>query len=348
MSGQDFNFDQLNEIDGPAVEIGSVLDKRFEVIRLIWSADGSSYLVQRVCPPRQGELGLLKLQSNSPLDEDKQTSAIRFQQEIVAALSVKHTNVIRIEETIRSGDIFGHVTEYVEGRSLLEIIDFQQPIPSEKVVTYLRQLCSGLDAIHRAGIIHRGLHPRNILVTSTDHVKIINFALVKLQNQKPVTKVGTVIGAVDYLAPEYVIEGIVDQRLDIYALGMIGYEMICGEIPFVSPDVVEMFTKRSTLDPARPDSINSRCPAQLAEIIIKATHRDKNLRYQQAGEMKRDLERFASSSSSGKLTAVGASGSQSLSNLPVVDRRSTIRRKRGVIETAMTMLGVPKRKKKRR
>ena len=278
-----------------SLKLGSVLNNRFEIVRSVPSKNGNIFVVRRLTAPRQGEMAMLKLLSQNFLGEDQRTITTRFQHEIVAALSVKHPNVTRIEEPIKHGRLFGYVYEYVEGKTLAEILK-QQKLSVAKVTIYLAQLCNGLSAIHKAGIVHRGLKPQNILVTASDHLKILNFALAKLADQKGLTQAGAVLGTPDYIAPEYVTEGSVDKRIDIYAVGVIAYEMVCGEIPFLKDDLVEMFSNRATQEPIPPNQINSLCPAALSEIIVNALRPDKNARYQSIDDMRQDLERMPGAS----------------------------------------------------
>ena len=269
--------------------IGSVINGRFEVVKVLPSRENRSYVCKRLTAPRQGELAVVKFLAEQALGEHEESAAKRFQHEFVAAMSVKHPNIVRMDETIKEGANFAYIVEYVEGSTLQELLEDRRPTTSQ-VILFLRQLCSGVQAMHDAGIIHRNLKPKTAMVATNDHLKITDFGLVKIIDQKGITQDGMVLGTVDYLAPEYVMGSKAGFQLDIYALGVIGYEMLTDTVPFHSTNLAQMFHKRATQIPERPDKINKRCTKELAEIILRAVNHDLMMRYQSAKEMLADLE----------------------------------------------------------
>ena len=154
-------------------------------------------------------------------------------------------------------------------------------------------MCAGVQAIHDAGIIHRDLKPENILLTKEGNVKIADFGIARTNNGPKLTEHGGVVGTIDYVSPEYMMNSQVDWRSDIYAIGILGYEMVAGESPFRGNSVYDTMTKRLKCDPVKPSSIRLDCPKELDEILLKAMIRNPEERYQSAAEMFYDLRSIA-------------------------------------------------------
>ncbi len=218
-------------------------------------------------------------------------AAARFRNEIVASYGVNHPNVTRAYEYFRDGDIIAYTMEYVGGGDMADRIGGDQQMPIPDIIRMLRQMCSGVQAIHDADITHRDLKPENILITATGDIKITDFGIAKTGTGPKLTEHGGVVGTIDYVSPEYLERGTVDARSDIYALGVMAYEMVTGESPFKGKSVIETMTMRLRSDPAAPHKLRADCSPALGGIILKAMARDVNSRYQTAAEMLRDLER---------------------------------------------------------
>lgn len=283
-------------VESQAIQIkpGDILCGRFEVIGELSQHGGHSYLCRRLTPPYKGDLARIKLFSPNKLGEDDKTAAARFQHEIVATISVRHPNVIRVDETIKVGNYLGYVAEFLAGKTLEDSLSDSdaEKLAVPQVVSFLRQLCAGTEAIHSAGIIHRSLKPRNILVTDQGHIKIIDFGLAKILSQRGLTKAGVRIGTIDYMSPEYITENTISPVIDIYALGIVAYKMITGLVPLYAEDPLEMMSLRIQSDPEPPHVLNPECSLELSMIVLKALHRNPAARYQRAIEMLRDLERL--------------------------------------------------------
>jgi serine/threonine protein kinase len=218
-----------------------------------------------------------------------ETAAARFRNEIVASYGVSHPNVVRGYEYFRDGDLIAFTMEYVGGGDLADRIGLDEVLPLYEIVCILEQMCDGVQAIHDAGIIHRDLKPENILVTEEGNIKITDFGIARTHAGPKLTEHGGVVGTIDYVSPEYLERGQVDTRSDIYAIGVMGYEMISGESPFKGNSVIETMTMRLKTDPISLLELRPECPRVLSEIIMKAMRRDPNERYQRASEMLEDL-----------------------------------------------------------
>jgi serine/threonine protein kinase len=226
------------------------------------------------------------------LSQDNKNQAARFRNEIFAAYGVNHPNVVKAWEYIRDGDLIAYSMEFVSGGDLatkLGRADAPMDIPS--IVKLLSQMCAGVQAIHDAGIVHRDLKPENILLTKEGDVKIADFGIARLElaSSRKLTEHGGVVGTIDYVAPEYLLSSQIDARADIYAVGILGYEMITGESPFRGETIYDTMWKRIKSDPPPPSHVRSECPIKLDEIILRAMARAPEDRFQTARDMLEQL-----------------------------------------------------------
>lgn len=268
------------------LQSGSIVNKRYEIVRCLGT--GSMGLVYSC---RHKELGdhlvaMKVLFSNVARDE---VAFARFKNEIVASYGVNHPNVVRAYEYFKEGDIVAYTMEYVEGGDLADRINETAVFRLDECIRIMKQTCAGLQAIHEAGIIHRDLKPENILLDSKNNVKITDFGIARTEKGPRLTEHGGVVGTMQYVSPEYLEEGLVDQTSDIYALGVIAYEMIIGEEPFQGKTAVEQMTLRLRSDPDPLYVRRSDCPAPLSNIVLKAMARKVEDRYKTAQEMLNDL-----------------------------------------------------------
>jgi len=239
------------------------------------------------------------------------TAAARFRNEIVASYGVNHPNVVRAYEYFRDGDIIAFTMEYVSGGDLADKISLDDLMPIKEVIRMLSQMTSGVQAIHNAGIVHRDLKPENILLTSQGDVKITDFGIARTTTGPRLTEHGGVVGTIDYVSPEYLERGQVDHRSDIYAMGIMAYEMITAETPFRGKSVIETMTMRLKTDPAQPHSLRPDCPIELSRIVMKALTRNPDKRYQAANEMLTDLQNIQGSGTLASEIPVAAMGNAS-------------------------------------
>lgn len=270
---------------------GTIVNGSYEVVKCLGA--GSMGMVY-ACRHRElsGRLVAMKVLFAEVAGDSVATA--RFRNEIFASYEVNHPNVVRAYEYFRDGDMIAFTMEYVGGGDLAERIGGLEPIPIPTIIKMLQQMCSGVQAIHDAGIIHRDLKPENILITSQGDIKITDFGIARTGTGPKLTEHGGVVGTIDYVSPEYLEIGQVDARSDIYALGVLAYEMVTGESPFKGQSVIETMTMRLRTDPEPPRSLRSECPKGLSDVILKAMTRDPERRYQSAAQMQRDLQMIAS------------------------------------------------------
>lgn len=274
-----------------SLQPGTVLGGKYEVVKCLGS--GSMGLVY-ACRHRELQGHMVAVKVLFPEVAQDKVAAARFRNEIFASYGVSHPNVVRAYEYLRDGDLIAYTMEYVGGGDLAERLSRQERMPISEIVRLLSQMAAGVQAIHDAGIVHRDLKPENILLTKEGNVKIADFGIARNRHGPKLTEHGGVVGTIDYVAPEYMLRSQVDWRSDIYALGILAYEMITGEAPFRGDSVYATMTKRLKTDPDPPSKIRQDCPTVLDTIVFKAMHRDPQHRYQAAMEIFMDLQKLAS------------------------------------------------------
>ena len=268
---------------------GTVIAGRYEVIKCLGA--GSMGLVY-ACRHRELAGHLVAVKVLFPEVAKDNVAAARFRNEIVASYGVSHPNVVRAYEYFRDGDLVAYTMEYVGGGDLADRLANGELIPMPVIARILSQISAGVQAIHDAGIVHRDLKPENILLTQEGDVKITDFGIARTGHGPKLTEHGGVVGTIDYVSPEYLERGQVDARSDIYAIGVLGYEMVTGQSPFKGDSVIATMTLRLKSDPTPPIDLRKDCPAKINEIIIRAMERNPELRYQSAIDMYHDLQEY--------------------------------------------------------
>ncbi|RMG43712.1 MAG: serine/threonine protein kinase [Candidatus Dadabacteria bacterium] len=275
-----------------SLQPGTVIAGRYEVVKCLGA--GSMGLVY-ACRHRELSGHMVAVKVLFPEVAQDKIAAARFHNELFASYGVSHPNVVRAYEYLRDGDLVAYTMEYVGGGDLAErLTQVNNPIDIDDIINYLAQMCSGVQAIHDAGIVHRDLKPENILLTRDGLVKIADFGIARTNHGPKLTEHGGVVGTIDYVSPEYMLNSHVDWRSDIYAIGILGYEMIAGESPFRGDSPYATMTMRLKTDPAPPSTRRPECPPELDVIILKAMARDPEERYQSAAEMFYDLQSLMS------------------------------------------------------
>lgn len=271
-----------------SLQPGTVIAGRYEVVKCLGA--GSMGLVY-ACRHRDLSGHLVAVKVLFPEVAQDPVAAQRFKNEITASYGVSHPNVVRAYDLLRDGDILAYTMEFVGGGDLADRLGKKDAlIPLKEAIKLLIQMCAGVQAIHDAGIIHRDLKPENILLTEDGNVKIADFGIARAGHGPKLTEHGGVVGTIDYVSPEYMLNSQVDWRSDLYAMGILAYEMLVGESPFRGDSVYETMTRRLKSDPKPPSELRKECPAELNRIVLLAMHREPEKRYQSALEMREDLE----------------------------------------------------------
>jgi serine/threonine protein kinase len=270
-----------------SLQPGTVIAGRYEVVK---SLGAGSMGVVYACRHRELAGHLVSVKVLFPEFVQDKVAAARFRNEICASYGVSHPNVVRAYEYLTDGDLVAYTMEYVSGGDLAERLDkSHNQLQISEIVSILSQMCAGVQAIHDAGIIHRDLKPENILIAKEGRVKITDFGIARTDRGPKLTEHGGVVGTLHYVSPEYMVNSQVDWRSDIYAIGILSYEMLTGEAPFRGDNVYDALTKRLKSDPPSPSKIRQDCPPELDAIVLQAMNRDPNKRYQAASDIYEDL-----------------------------------------------------------
>jgi serine/threonine-protein kinase len=213
----------------------------------------------------------------------------RFKQEVLLASRISHKNIVRTHDIGEAEPVRFLTMAYVEGEDLQEFLKRRGRLPPEEVIGIARQIAGALEAAHNEGVVHRDLKPRNVLLDKQGQVYVSDFGLAKSFGQDDIslTQVGEVMGTPRYMAPEQMEGKPADQRTDIYAFGLILYEMVTGESPFEAPGAL---FKRFGERPSSPRRIAPDIPASLENIILRCLEPDPVRRYQKARDVLNDLE----------------------------------------------------------
>ena len=215
----------------------------------------------------------------------------RFQREQDIGQKLDHPNVMKVMPNDHASQVY-MVMEWVDGRLLRQILMEKRKLPIERAVDLTKKICDALDYIHRHGVVHRDLKPENIMVDDEDHVKLIDFGIAGHEGSRRLTfaKLSQLMGTPDYISPEQVKGKRGDGRSDIYALGIMFYEMLTGKVPFQGPNAFAIMNDRLLNNPIPPREIDPSIPVELQEIIYRALERDPKNRYATAKEFLWDLE----------------------------------------------------------
>jgi serine/threonine-protein kinase len=216
----------------------------------------------------------------------------RFQREALAAARLIHENIVQVFDSGLDDDTDQHfiVMEYIEGQSCAEILRARGWLPSEEALPIILAACAGLDYAHRKGVVHRDVKPGNIMRGNDHRVKIADFGIAKATEQSSITQAGSVLGTAAYLAPE---QGRGDEAgppADIYALGVVTYQLLSGRLPFEGASLTELALKQQNEQPAPLDKLVAGVTPELASAVAVALRIEPALRYPTAVEMGRALE----------------------------------------------------------
>lgn len=269
-----------NETGDPLV--GRLIDSRYQIEAFV--ARGGMATVYKATDTRLNRTVAIKVMHPS-LAEDPDFVR-RFEREARSAATFSHPSVVAVHDQGMDGDLVYLAMEYVDGTTLRGLLRDQGPLSAPIALSIVEPVLDALSAAHRAGFIHRDVKPENVLISTTGQVKIADFGLARAIEDSTASQVtqGVLIGTVAYLAPEQVKTGHADQRSDVYSTGIILYECVVGQTPFVGATPLSVAYQHVNDDVTPPSQANPSVPAVIDELVLVATAKDPEERYADAAD----------------------------------------------------------------
>ena len=231
---------------------------------------------------------------------DSQGYQTRFRHDALSTASLNHPSIVALYDTcedLSAGvSVFYNVMEYVDGYTVLELLDKGDQLPWERILEIISGVLRALEYSHQMGIVHRNIKPSNVVITGKGQIKVMNFGISYLIRDAPAAMPQTaqVIGTIEYLSPEQARGEQVDARSDLYSTGCMMYRLLTGRLPFTGDSPVAIAYQHVRVNPDRPSSLNRALPSWADSIVLKAMAKSPNDRYQSAAEMQADIQRAAS------------------------------------------------------
>jgi tetratricopeptide (TPR) repeat protein/predicted Ser/Thr protein kinase len=265
---------------------GAVLGQRYEILQIL--GEGGMGAVYKA---RDRELNrMVALKVIRPELAGSQAIIDRFKQELLLATQVTHKNVIRIYDLSEAEGMKFITMEFVEGEDLRGLMQQKKKLAPEEAVEIMLQVCRALEAAHSVGIIHRDLKPQNIMRDKAGRILVMDFGLARTLEGDGMTQTGALVGTMDYMSPEQALGKDLDQRSDLFTLGLIFYELLTGKMPYKADSVVASLLKRTQERAAPVSSHDASIPRPLSDIVGKCMDPDVKLRYESSSQIMADLE----------------------------------------------------------
>lgn len=261
----------------------------------------------------------------------------KFKTEATAAAQLSHPNIVNIFDIGYQDNIYYIVMEYIEGKTLKDVISERAPLPVEEAVNIAVMICDGLHHAHEKGIIHKDIKPHNILVTATGIVKVADFGIAQAIDKKTITFGRNLVGSVHYISPEQARGEPVNRTTDIYSAGCVLYEMLTAKTPFDAESPVTIALKHIHDEPAPPGALNSDIPPALEGIILKAMAKSPKDRFPTAEEFRNSLLTFNSNITSKLLRRKGNEKTLVMSPIST-GKEADVVKKRRIRPTGMAII----------
>lgn len=269
--------------------LSATLDGRYRILGRI--AAGGTSTVYRGLDLRLDRTVALKIMDSRYAGDHQFLS--RFQLEARTVARLKDPGLVAVYDQGLDGHHPYLVMELVEGGTLRELLTERGPMPPHAVAAVLRPVLSGLAAAHRAGLVHRDVKPENVLISDDGEVKIADFGLVRAVAAAGITSSSVILGTAAYLSPEQVRDGDTSPRSDVYAAGIMVYELLTGQTPFSGDSALSVAYQRLDADVPQPSNVIAGVPKQFDELVTRATARGPADRYADALEMRAELDAIA-------------------------------------------------------
>jgi serine/threonine protein kinase len=279
---------QDSRIATSVLHVSSALEARFQILGEL-GRGGMGVVIHAYDKQLKEQVAIKVL---SPLWSRDQEAVERLRREVSAARRIAHPNVIRIYDISEANGLPYVSMEYFEGENLRDYIRGRGRLSIDLACQIALQICDGLEAAHRQGVVHRDLKSQNVILNHANQAKIIDFGLARSERAEGMTVTGLILGTPEYMSPEQVSGTHVDERADIYSFGIILYELLTGRVPFTGESAISIGFQQMKDDPPSPRSINPEIPMEMECLIVKALQKSPSQRFQSCAELRPDLERI--------------------------------------------------------
>ena len=294
--------------------INTLFDGRYRIMRKLGSGGMADvYLAE---DEELGRRVAIKILNDRHANDDSFVE--RFRREAKNAAGLSHPNIVSIYDRGEAEGTYYIAMEYLDGRSLKELVVARGPLPIPDAIAATRQVLVALRFAHRKGVVHRDIKPHNVMADADGRLKVTDFGIARA-GVSQMTEAGSIIGTAQYLSPEQARGAAVDQRSDLYAVGVVLYEMLTGQVPFTGDSPVEIAMKHLSDTPRPPSLLRPDIPPDLDMVVLRALAKHPEDRFQTAEEMDAELERVAAGAGVTAETADAATAVLSgtaLSNAP--------------------------------
>lgn len=273
---------------GSEPQVGSLFAGRYEIQSVL--GKGGMGIVYKAHDLDLDDLVAIKTLRTEALSADP-TLLDRFKQEIRLARKITHPNILRTHDLGEANGLRYLSMEFVKGITLKHLIDQEELLPTPVALRIAKQMCAGLAAAHEVGVIHRDIKPQNIILEPAGSLKIMDFGIARLTEERGMTARGAVVGTPDYMSPEQGRGLALDFRSDIYSTGVVLYEIFTGSLPFEGDTPLAVVLKHAQEKPPSPQAKNPRIDPKIAAIILKCMQKDPAHRYQTVNELYEALTR---------------------------------------------------------
>ncbi len=297
-SGSGSHSETISDSSGavPLLAPGTVLAGRYEVLAVL--GQGGMGAVYKA---HDRELDrTVALKTIRPEMAASAAMLARFKQEVLLASQITHPNVIRLYDLSEAAGMKFITMEFIEGDDLRASLLAKGKMPPAESVAIIRQVCLALEAAHAKGVIHRDLKPQNVMLEKSGRVVVMDFGLARSLSADGMTQTGALMGTMEYMSPEQAMAGEVDQRSDIFAVGLIFFELLTGKMPYKADTALASLLKRSRERASAASDIDNTVPRPLSNVVSRCLERDRENRYADVGQLLADLE---SVQASGKVSA---------------------------------------------
>jgi serine/threonine protein kinase/tetratricopeptide (TPR) repeat protein len=302
---------------------GTVLGSRYEILRVL--GEGGMGAVYQA---RDKELDrLIALKVIRPELAGNPAILQRFKQELILARHITHKNVVRIYDLGEADGIKFITMEYVDGEDLRSLLKHHGKFSPGEAVRIVEQVCRALEAAHAEGVIHRDLKPQNVMRDGQGRIVVMDFGLARSLEQPGMTQTGALVGTLEYMSPEQALGATLDQRSDLFAVGLIFFELLTGRVPYKADTALASLMKRTQERAVPASDIDNSVPKSLSVIVSRCLERDPAHRYQNAHDLLQHLETWESHPgiSAGSFSQMAASPSRSVQiSLTMPQRRGWI------------------------